>query len=275
MTTKHRFRGTPPNRALCLFAGLLFAPRSRAAPSFDCQKASSETEKAVCGDEVLAALDVMLSKTYDKALKEKPESTAAIKQTQKQWLKNRADCGDGYDCLKTAYLQRIAALGFPDLSPPVTDAKLDSAIDFLRGLKLSEMTGDERPELLMSLADRFDLEDLTCRFFKRDPKKAVKLFAPYYGSNKDNFIPSCSKIDVADSVASMKVFLEQLQQVQGQETNCAGTMRYAQYLTEHNLRIMAAVDPAPDLEEAKRNHQQRAKRVASWGTTSTQSRHPR
>lgn len=39
------------------------------ATSFDCEKARSEVEKLICGDEELSRLDDSLNKAYQKALK--------------------------------------------------------------------------------------------------------------------------------------------------------------------------------------------------------------
>lgn len=55
-------------------------------PSFDCSKASTPTEKAICRDSALANLDRQLAQLYRKALREKGEQ---VKIKQKEWLAYR------------------------------------------------------------------------------------------------------------------------------------------------------------------------------------------
>jgi uncharacterized protein len=72
-----------------LFASLLLAlPGSAsAAPSFDCTKAASVVEKAICADAKLSAADQKLAVTYQSALSRIPtDGQAQFRQSQRQWL---------------------------------------------------------------------------------------------------------------------------------------------------------------------------------------------
>lgn len=75
------------------------------AASFDCSKATSYSEKAVCSDKELSSLDEALSKVFETALSE----DMSLIKLQRQWLKRRNACQDR-ECLVAAYQDRISDL---------------------------------------------------------------------------------------------------------------------------------------------------------------------
>ncbi len=96
--------------------------RTRSAsirPSFDCARAASTVEKAICADPKLAAMDSALNWLWQK-VEHTPQESAA----QKQWLATRADCPsstqnlrgffaspiDPRGCIGLAYAERIKQL---------------------------------------------------------------------------------------------------------------------------------------------------------------------
>ncbi len=78
-------------------------------PSFDCTKASTEVEKAICADPILAAADARLAKLY----KESMASTLwpdELKQGQKIWVTTvRNKCEDAI-CILKAYEKRMSEI---------------------------------------------------------------------------------------------------------------------------------------------------------------------
>lgn len=78
------------------------------AASFDCAKAQTRVEKLICSDAELSKLDDDLTAAYTTALKSDDKVTS-IRQTQRQWLKDRNSCTDA-NCLIGAYAERLAAL---------------------------------------------------------------------------------------------------------------------------------------------------------------------
>jgi uncharacterized protein len=95
-------------RAL-IIASLVSVPALGAySASFDCGKASSFVENAICSNAELSALDDSLSSAYSKALSD-PDSSDEIKISQRNWMKNRNSCQDDA-CLKKVYSQRINEL---------------------------------------------------------------------------------------------------------------------------------------------------------------------
>lgn len=99
--------------AVGIAAGVL-APEARAA-GFDCSKASTAVEKAICGDPKLSSLDEELSAAYSKALSSAVDRDA-MKAEQRRWLTQvRNKCVDAL-CLEEAYRVRFTEI---DERPPV------------------------------------------------------------------------------------------------------------------------------------------------------------
>ena len=73
----------------CAVAALLvLAAGGAGAASFDCAKAKSPTEHAICTSPRLSVLDDRLSQAYERALHAlSPEGAAQLKESQRQWLR--------------------------------------------------------------------------------------------------------------------------------------------------------------------------------------------
>ncbi len=91
---------------LVLLAGLLIGSALAAAPaaaaSFDCGKASSPDEKAVCADPLLSELDSRMGKAY-KAARAGSFADEA-KTASRNFLADRAGCGSERACLIASYV---------------------------------------------------------------------------------------------------------------------------------------------------------------------------
>jgi len=90
-----------------LCSGAAFAQASApAGPSFDCAKASTASEKAICASPDLAAADVAVSKAYSDLLKALPAAQqTALKADQKNWINGRSGgCFDKKDAELTQCL---------------------------------------------------------------------------------------------------------------------------------------------------------------------------
>ena len=83
-------------------------------PFFDCDKASTATEKAICSSEMLSNLDRELASAYKVAkgnIDKKSKNLIALRNQQRQWLKKRSStCVDNVQCLARMYQERIKAL---------------------------------------------------------------------------------------------------------------------------------------------------------------------
>ena len=79
------------------------------AASFDCSRAASVTEKAICSDAELSKLDETMSAVYAKVYAVNPD----IKANQRDWVKSTKQCADSpnlVNCLKETYKNRLSGL---------------------------------------------------------------------------------------------------------------------------------------------------------------------
>lgn len=100
----------------CLITSCLFVAGAR-AQSFDCKKASTRTELAICGEPSLGELDLSLTNALKESLIANPELRAALLSDERRWLAARdREClgqttSEGLStCLASAYDARIASL---------------------------------------------------------------------------------------------------------------------------------------------------------------------
>lgn len=110
-------------RTAALLALLGTSAAQAADPSFDCAKAASSAEEAVCANPDLAALDRELARLYDLASKGPnmtPDRLAELRATQRGWVKGRDDCWKSDlgvpSCVRQEYALRIHDLrqGYAD-----------------------------------------------------------------------------------------------------------------------------------------------------------------
>jgi uncharacterized protein len=106
-----------------LGAALAALPCAAIAAGFDCAKAATQTEKAICADQALSELDEKLAAAFRSALASASDKDA-VKNAQKAWLKRRNACADAA-CLRQAYDARLDELGkksAPDADQDLKDA---------------------------------------------------------------------------------------------------------------------------------------------------------
>lgn len=95
-----------------LFVILLLAVSgSASAASFDCNKASTFVEKAICSDKTLGELDDALSSNYKSMLASNIGDGARkeLRTTQRIWLADRNKCTTR-SCVEALYRQRVDAI---------------------------------------------------------------------------------------------------------------------------------------------------------------------
>jgi hypothetical protein len=120
-------------RLLCLLA-LLLAAQPAAAASFDCARAATPTEHAICADPRLSALDDRAIGGYTAAVEamgisddERDPAGALLLKGHEEWAAARNRCGAARACLLQQYQRRLAVL---DLKP---DSQQRSPVDRLLG----------------------------------------------------------------------------------------------------------------------------------------------
>jgi len=99
-------------RPLVIALALTFvAPVAAHAASFDCQRAKSADEKAVCAYLPLNDKDVRMSVLYE--INKRTLAMGgrdAIQDQQRQWLTERRRCGANRSCLIRLYDRRLGEL---------------------------------------------------------------------------------------------------------------------------------------------------------------------
>lgn len=76
------------------------------AAGFDCSsKNLNKTETAICHDTYLSSIDNSLNKFFTSALKNSFAHGTLYRQ-QRQWVKERNQCGDDITCIKQKYIER-------------------------------------------------------------------------------------------------------------------------------------------------------------------------
>ncbi|MDG4550269.1 MAG: lysozyme inhibitor LprI family protein [Candidatus Contendobacter sp.] len=92
----------------CCFSLL---PLAALAASYDCTRASTAAEIAVCDNPDLNRMDEDLAVTYRSLLDRLPSRQAArLREDQRSWLVARDSCGADVRCLKARYQERLARL---------------------------------------------------------------------------------------------------------------------------------------------------------------------
>lgn len=94
-----------------VFAALSGGPVSALEPSFDCAKAQSSAEEAICSNDQLAMLDLELARLYRLAVTSdyvSGERLAELKAMQRGWIKGRDECWKASTDLETCVADSIA-----------------------------------------------------------------------------------------------------------------------------------------------------------------------
>jgi uncharacterized protein YecT (DUF1311 family) len=98
--------------------GLMRADWKQPVPSFDCRKAATAVELAICGDTALARLDLQVADNFRLALSnaETDADKATVRAGQTDWLatRDRQCAGGDVTCLSGVYGARLDALNPPD-----------------------------------------------------------------------------------------------------------------------------------------------------------------
>ncbi len=101
----------PPRDAPQAPAPAAAASAPPVSPSFDCARASSFVEQAICSDATLAALDAALARNYGRMLAADigEGERGHLRRSQRAWIAERDRCTTGA-CVEAAYRQRVDAV---------------------------------------------------------------------------------------------------------------------------------------------------------------------
>ena len=87
---------------------LTLAAGTASAASFDCSRARTPDEKAICANMALNDKDVRMSVLYDVNRHTMAMGgRGSLEDAQRQWLRDRKACGANRACLNRAYDRRL------------------------------------------------------------------------------------------------------------------------------------------------------------------------
>jgi uncharacterized protein len=214
-------------------------------PSFDCTRKSTPDEITICGDTALARLDGLVGALYAAAGERLDDSQkAALRDSQRAWMRRRAACGSDAGCIETLYSERIPQLqtavkqigAAVEVTASIADAVPVPAgrrIALVVGMSayrnvapLRNPAGDARAVadafLRLGFAEVIEREDLT----RADLERTLKDFGDkaagsdwaviYYAGhgvemNGENYlVPVDAKLDRADHVEDETVTLKRV-----------------------------------------------------------------
>lgn len=119
-------------KAWCVLFGAALLPGSALAAGFDCGKARTPVERAICDDPQLSALDDQMAQAYRDALGRLGEASAPILRAgQRDWLKSlpAPSPRNGNAAMRDAYGERVAALrDIPAYPPPDQPVEGDAVV---------------------------------------------------------------------------------------------------------------------------------------------------
>jgi uncharacterized protein len=115
---------------LC-FILFLSRPAVLLAASYDCAKAKTPAEKAICADPLLSSLDDQLGLVYRQLMRQLQEpEKSALKTSQFAWLRELAACmgkAQSNECIRVAYETRLDFLGGAPIAPGAPGASSKDA----------------------------------------------------------------------------------------------------------------------------------------------------
>jgi len=152
-------------KILVSFIFVIWIPTFLNAASFNCAKASSKNEKAICSDPELSNLDEILADIY-RETRRSVSDAKRLKGEQINWIKSVATCDGNVDCLISAYENRILVLDY-------WDGQLSLIVDPLQN-RIAQL--DEREEILALRENAFttELRALDAQLVEREEILALR-----------------------------------------------------------------------------------------------------
>ncbi len=115
------------------------------AQGFECSKASTATEKLICGDPELSAADAALTKEFRAQLANVPHFKKQMLDRQRAWLRDRDESCKDKDCVASKYAARLQELSKTALCNKIADRYIPLAGAQLGVAPLQALASAEAP----------------------------------------------------------------------------------------------------------------------------------
>ena len=161
--------------AFCIAAAPALAQDGPKA-SFDCKKASTPVERAICQGNYTAELDGAMDELYRAVLaKSEPAQRAQVEAAQRQWLNQRnTACGRAkpdIECIARLYKQRIVALARANRGGDAKTPFISGQYAYREKAQAGEMFLAEMPDnivlVVIETANVGHVSPHTCSFSER------------------------------------------------------------------------------------------------------------
>lgn len=253
---------------------LLAVPSGGSAQSFDCDKATTTSERVICADQTLGVLDSELAAEVKKALAADPAQRDELLAEERQWATERdKTCSQpagpmtgeararAVACLTAAYNERIAAVRpaptpAPPLSAEAQAARARTEICQRIGDRYRLLLGgapqapfkksfyaDSPLETLAAFGAGVTIADPSARFDDYSRRKVVD----WAKSQPQPFLPSESVLKAIEDIVSSRLRIDRLPNANIYAASVAeGTAgcRSSIYFEVENKRAMLAEGPA-------------------------------
>ena len=133
---------------------------------------------------------------------------------------------------------RKAETRFPGIPKNPSKAQLQKIAHYFESRSCEDVQQLQKSTLF----DVSGLEDLPCFLAEESPRVAAKIFGGCYGSNMDNFTPSCDSAEKAKAVRGLPEFIRLLGTLYGSNSSSCGTIRYGHYRSQNVAVLLALFD---------------------------------
>ena len=237
-------------------------PTFGVAASFNCAKASTANEIAICSDDELSTLDETLAAVYKQA-RGSVSDAKRLKSEQVNWIKSLGTCNGNVDCLISAYRNRVLVLDYLDGQVTATLDPLQDQVEQLNEreeiLALRENALTTELRALNSAIEAFEEEKLAFKAMKEENLSSNKIISQTQESSPKQ---NCHN-DIAGESLSLNVcagFFEQSAKMFNQE------QFYPNGVPSFFWEIDRACNYLPSLiEQSKEAHQEIGKAQFSVG----------
>lgn len=186
-------------------------------PSFDCKKAKTPTEVAICTDKDLASLDKQVNDAFLE-LKNHPEgrikgTAADLIKDQKKWIHDRDNDAKSSDVtwLKTTYHERLLQLTFPGAPNDLSDKNFNDLQKYFSVNGCGAFGSLQKFEL----STQDGLSKFGIKLYEKNVKLAQSLFNTCQGTDND-WSPNIEATDNSlKKVPALSEYVEHLDKLRG------------------------------------------------------------
>jgi uncharacterized protein len=139
---------------ICMIVGVAFANSQTlaASPSFDCTKATSTDDRAICANDELSSLEKTMNENFKYAMS--VGDPGMVRDLARRNLVKRRACKDNIDCLRFALVAAIRSYHDEDTPEPKPEVAASTILDLPSEGSLGVSVADVSEEVAASLGTK-------------------------------------------------------------------------------------------------------------------------